>query len=164
LRDSVDSKVLSREQLVQRVKEWRSQGDKVILANGGFDLLHVGHVRYLEAAKRLGGKLVVAVNSDNSVRTLKGEGRPLMPDVERAEILAALAAVDAVVIFSELDVRGIIRDIHPDIHAKGTDYTPESVPEGDLVRAHGGRVQIVGDPKDHSSTDIIHSRLNPRRT
>ena len=149
---------------MQRVKKWRSQGDKVILANGGFDLLHVGHVRYLEAAKRLGGQLVVAVNSDNSVRALKGEGRPLMPDVERAEIVAALAAVDAVVIFSELDVRGIIRDIHPDIHAKGTDYTPESVPEGDLVRAHGGRVQIVGDPKDHSSTDIIHSRLNPRRT
>jgi rfaE bifunctional protein nucleotidyltransferase chain/domain len=164
LKDSVDSKVLSREQLRERVAQWRHGGDKIILANGGFDLLHVGHVRYLQAAKKLGGKLVVAINSDESVRSLKGTGRPLMPADERAEIVAALADVDAVVIFSELDVRGIIRDLHPDIHAKGTDYTPESVPEADLVRAHGGRVEIVGDAKDHSTTKIIESRLIPRRT
>jgi D-glycero-beta-D-manno-heptose 1-phosphate adenylyltransferase len=162
LKDSIDAKILSREQLVERVADWRNRGEKVILANGGFDLLHVGHVRYLRAAKRLGGNLVVAVNSDQSLQALKGEGRPLMPEGERAEIVAALADVDAVVIFSELDVRGIIRDIHPDIHAKGTDYTPESVPEADLVRAHGGRVEIVGDPKDHSTTEIIQSRLARR--
>jgi D-glycero-beta-D-manno-heptose 1-phosphate adenylyltransferase len=119
-------------------------------------------VRYLQAAKKLGGQLVVAVNSDDSVRALKGEGRPVMPEGERAEVVAALASVDAVVIFPELDVRGIIRDIHPDIHAKGTDYTPESVPEADLVRAHGGRVEIVGDPKNHSTTEIIRSGIPPR--
>lgn len=134
-----------------------------MLANGGFDLLHVGHVRYLTAAKALGGKLVVAVNSDASVRALKGEGRPIMPAQERAEIVAALAAVDAVVIFSELDVRTIIREIRPDIQAKGTDYTAESVPERDAVFEYGGRVEIVGDPKDHSTTELIRSRLSPRR-
>ena len=160
---SSQAKVLSREQLVSRVAEWRADGETIVLANGGFDLLHVGHVRYLQAAKKLGGRLVVAVNSDDSVRALKGEGRPVMPEGERAEMVAALASVDAVVIFSELDVRGIIRDIHPDIHAKGTDYTPESVPEADLVRAHGGRVEIVGDPKNHSTTEIIRSGIPPRR-
>jgi len=106
----------------------------------------------------------VAVNSDDSVRALKGEGRPLMPDAERAEIVAALADVDAVVIFSERDARALIRDIRPDIHAKGTDYTVQNVPEGDLVRAQGGRVEIVGDPKDHSTTEIIQSRLTRRRS
>jgi D-glycero-beta-D-manno-heptose 1-phosphate adenylyltransferase len=162
LTHSAQSKVVSREQLVNRVAQWRAQGETIVLANGGFDLLHVGHVRYLQAAKKLGGQLVVAVNSDDSVRALKGEGRPVMPEGERAEVVAALASVDAVVIFPELDVRGIIRDIHPDIHAKGTDYTPESVPEADLVRAHGGRVEIVGDPKNHSTTEIIRSGIPPR--
>ncbi len=134
------------------------------LANGAFDLLHVGHVRYLRAAKQLGGRVIVAVNSDASVRARKGVGRPLMPARERAEILAALADVDAVVIFPEPDVRAIIREIRPDVHAKGTDYTVESVPERDEVLACGGRVEIVGDPKDHSTSEIIRSRLGRTRS
>ncbi len=141
---------------------WRRAGDLVTLANGCFDLLHVGHVRYLHAARELGGKLIVAVNGDASVRALKGEGRPVMPAGERAEILAALADVDAVVIFTEEDVRAIIREIRPDFHAKGTDYTVESVPERDEVEACGGRVVIVGDPKNHSATGIIASRSRSR--
>ena len=155
-------KILTREQLRERVAEWRQAGVRITLANGCFDLLHVGHVRYLHAARQLGGKLVVAVNADASVRALKGSGRPLMPAEERAEILSALADVDAVVIFSEHDVRAVIREIRPDIHAKGTDYTAESVPERDEVEACGGRVAIVGDRKDHSATEIIRSRLTPR--
>ena len=138
--------------------DWRRAGDRITLANGVLDLLHVGHVRYLRAARELGGKLIVAVNSDASVRALKGEGRPVMPAEERAEILASLGDVDAVVIFPEKDVRAIIREIHPDFHAKGTDYTAESVPERDEVEACGGRVVIVGDPKNHSATEIIRAR------
>jgi D-glycero-beta-D-manno-heptose 1-phosphate adenylyltransferase len=163
LSTSAQSKIVDRATLRQRVEEWRRAGDGVTLANGCFDLLHVGHVRYLRAAKQLGGRLVVAINSDDSVRSLKGEGRPLMPAEERAEILAALSDVDAVVIFPERDVRAIVREIHPDVQAKGTDYTAASVPEGDLVRQYGGRVAIVGDPKDHSASDIIHTRLSPRK-
>ena len=144
--------------------EWRRAGDSITLANGGFDLLHVGHVRYLRAAKELGGRLIVAINSDASVCALKGEGRPLVPDQERAEILAALVDVDAVIIFPEADVRAIIREIRPDVHAKGTDYTAETVPERDEVLAHGGRVEIVGDPKDHSTTEMIRSRLGRMRS
>jgi len=157
-------KILTRERLLRQVEEWRRAGERITLANGGFDLLHVGHVRYLRGAKALGGKLVVAVNSDESVRALKGEGRPIMPAEERAEIVAALADVDAVVIFPELDVRGIIREIRPDIHAKGTDYTVESVPERDTVSEYGGRVEIVGDPKHHSTSEMIRSRLSPRKS
>jgi D-glycero-beta-D-manno-heptose 1-phosphate adenylyltransferase len=119
----------------------------------------VGHVRYLRAAKQLGGKLVVAVNSDASTRTLKGEGRPRVPEGERAEILAALTDVDAVIIFDSPDVAGLIRLLRPDVHAKGTDYTAESVPERDVVIACGGRVAIVGDPKDHSTTDLLRNDL-----
>jgi D-glycero-beta-D-manno-heptose 1-phosphate adenylyltransferase len=115
----------------------------------------VGHVRYLRAAKELGGKLVVAVNSDSSVRALKGAGRPRVPDHERAEVLAALADVDAVAIFDGLDVRDLIRLLRPDVHAKGTDYTAENVPEREVVIACGGRVAIVGDPKDHSTTEML---------
>jgi rfaE bifunctional protein nucleotidyltransferase chain/domain len=115
----------------------------------------VGHVRYLHAAKALGGKLVVAVNSDSSVRSLKGAGRPRVPDHERVEVLAALADVDAVTIFDGLDVRDLIRLLRPDVHAKGTDYTAENVPERDVVIACGGRVAIVGDPKDHSTTEML---------
>jgi rfaE bifunctional protein nucleotidyltransferase chain/domain len=159
-----DEKILSREELKHRVKAWRSRGEKITLANGAFDLLHVGHVRYLRAAKQLGGKLVVAVNSDESVRALKGDGRPLMPAQERTEILAALSDVDAVVIFPERDVRDLVRDIRPDIHAKGTDYTPESVPEKDTVIECGGRVEIVGDPKNHSTTQMIRHRVERRRS
>lgn len=143
---------------------WRRAGERVTLTNGCFDVLHVGHVRYLRAARELGGKVVVALNSDASARALKGEGRPVMPAEERAEILAALADVDAVVIFPEKDVRAIIREIRPDFHAKGTDYTAENVPERDEVEACGGRVVIVGDPKNHSATDIIGSRLTPRKS
>ncbi len=127
------NKILSREALKQRVAEWRAAGESITLANGCFDLLHVGHVRYLKAAKQLGGRLIVAINSDDSVRALKGEGRPLMPAEERAEILSALADVDAVVIFPERDVRALMREVRPDIHAKGTDYTADSVPERDVV-------------------------------
>jgi rfaE bifunctional protein nucleotidyltransferase chain/domain len=151
----VNEKILTRDQLKRRVEKWRKSGEKVTLANGCFDVLHVGHVRYVKAAKELGGKLIVALNSDDSVRMLKGEGRPHMPENERAEILAALADVDAVVIFSEPDVRPLIREIHPDIQAKGTDYTVDSVPERDVVAEFGGRVEIVGDPKDHSATAIL---------
>ena len=154
---------MSREELRARVDEWRLAGERITLANGGFDLLHVGHVRYLHGAKALGGRLVVAINSDESVRALKGEGRPIMPAEDRAEIVAALADVDAVVIFPELDVRDIIRDIRPEIHAKGTDYTVESVPERDVLSKYGGRVEIVGDSKDHSTSEIIRSRLSPRK-
>ena len=158
------NKILSRAALRERVEKWRHEGERITLANGGFDLLHVGHVRYLHGAKALGGKLVVAINSDESVRALKGEGRPIMPAEERAEIVAALADIDAVVIFPELDVRPIIREIRPDIHAKGTDYTADSVPERDVVAEYGGRVEIVGDPKDHSTSEIIRSRLSPRKS
>jgi rfaE bifunctional protein nucleotidyltransferase chain/domain len=156
-------KVLGRQQLRHRIQDWRRAGQRIVLANGNFDLLHVGHVRYLRGAKELGGKLVVAINSDESVRALKGEGRPIMPEQERAEIIAALADVDAVVIFPELDVRALIREIRPDIQAKGTDYTENSVPEKDVVAECGGRVAIVGDAKDHSTSEIIRSRLGPRR-
>jgi rfaE bifunctional protein nucleotidyltransferase chain/domain len=157
-----NSKILDRDALRRQVQRWRQAGQYITLANGCFDLLHVGHVRYLHAAKELGGRLIVAINSDDSVRSLKGEGRPLMPAEERAEILAALADVDAVVIFPERDVRAIISEIRPDVQAKGTDYTADSVPEADAVREYGGRVAIVGDPKDHSASEIIRTRLTPR--
>ena len=160
---STQNKILSRSELVRKVEEWRRAGERITLANGNFDLLHVGHVRYLAGAKALGSKLVVAINSDESVRALKGEGRPIMPEHERAEIVAALADVDAVVIFSELDVRAIVREIRPEIQAKGTDYTVDSVPERDTVAECGGRVAIVGDPKDHSTTEMIRLRLTPRK-
>jgi rfaE bifunctional protein nucleotidyltransferase chain/domain len=161
LSPSLHPKIVSRGDLRQRVGDWRRAGERVTLTNGCFDLLHVGHVRYLHAARELGGKLIVAVNADASVRALKGEGRPVMPAEERAEILASLEDVDAVVIFPEKDVRAIIREIHPDFHAKGTDYTTETVPERDEVEACGGRVVIVGDPKNHSATEIIRSRSRP---
>ena len=151
-------KIVSRAELQQLVLNWRAAGDRITLTNGCFDILHVGHVRYLRAARELGGKLIVAVNDNESVRALKGEGRPVMPAEERAEILASLSDVDAVVIFPEKDVRAIIREISPDFHAKGTDYTEESVPERSEVEARGGRVVIVGDPKNHSATEIIRSR------
>jgi D-glycero-beta-D-manno-heptose 1-phosphate adenylyltransferase len=153
-------KILNREELRARVESWRRAGEGITLANGAFDLLHVGHVRYLHGAKALGSRLVVAVNSDESVRALKGEGRPIVPAEERAEIVAALADVDAVVIFPELDVRAIIREIRPDVQAKGTDYTADSVPEREVVAEYGGRVEIVGDAKDHSTSEIIRSRLS----
>ena len=152
---SADNKVLSRDSLRSQVAAWRRAGERVILTNGCFDVLHVGHIRYLRGAKALGGRVIVAVNDDASVRALKGEGRPRMPAAERAEIVAALADVDAVVIFSEPDVRALLRELHPDIHAKGTDYTPETVPERDVVAEYGGRVAIVGDSKNHSTSALL---------
>jgi rfaE bifunctional protein nucleotidyltransferase chain/domain len=148
-------KIFNREQLRQVAAQWRQARESITLANGAFDVLHVGHIRYLQAAKQLGGRLVVAVNSDESVRKLKGERRPIMPDFERAELVAALGDVDAVVIFPETDVRALIRELRPEIHAKGTDYTAATVPERNEVLAYGGRVEIVGDPKGHSSRKII---------
>ena len=156
-RSNVKKKILSLEQLAAKSGQLRSTGKRVVATNGCFDILHVGHVRYLAAARKLGDLLVVGLNGDSSVRQLKGEGRPIMPEHERAEIVAALAGVDAVVIFPELDVRAIIREIHPDIQAKGTDYTEESVPERDTVIECGGRVAIVGDPKDHSSSQLLRA-------
>jgi D-glycero-beta-D-manno-heptose 1-phosphate adenylyltransferase len=160
----ISEKILSREQLKDRVAVWRRAGECITLANGCFDFLHVGHVRYLRAAKKLGGRLIVAINSDESVHALKGEGRPLMPAEERAETVAALADVDAVVIFPEHDVRALIREIRPDVQAKGTDYTAESVPERDAVLEYGGRVEIVGDTKRHSTSEIIRTRFGTRRS
>jgi rfaE bifunctional protein nucleotidyltransferase chain/domain len=133
----------------------RASGRRVVLANGCFDLLHVGHVRYLEGARALGDLLIVGVNSDAAVRRLKGPGRPLMPATERAEILAALRAVDHVVVFDGDTADGLVALLRPAVHAKGTDYTPESVPEREAVRAAGGRVAIAGDAKRHSTRDVI---------
>jgi D-glycero-beta-D-manno-heptose 1-phosphate adenylyltransferase len=147
--------VLSRADLISRVAAERAAGSRIILANGCFDLIHAGHIRYLEGAKALGGFLVVGINSDQQVRGLKGKGRPYISETERAEIIASIRFVDAVTIFDEPTVDELIDSILPDIHAKGTDYTADTVPERERVRAYGGRVAIVGDPKDHSSTDLI---------
>lgn len=143
------------ERLSAQAKAWRSQGKTLVLANGAFDLLHVGHLRYLQAAALEGDLLIVAVNSDSSVRLSKGDDRPVIPENERAELIAALRGVSHVIIFSDRTVEPIISALRPNVHAKGTDYTVDSVPEGDLVRSLGGEVRIVGDPKDHSSTETI---------
>lgn len=149
------TKILSLEALRDRLAEHRHRGQRIILANGCFDLLHVGHVRYLEGARGEGDVLVVGVNSDASVRHLKGSGRPLLSAPERAALVAALAAVDYVVVFDDLTVAPLIAALRPDVHAKGTDYTLETVPEREAVRAVGGRVAIVGDPKEHSTRDLL---------
>jgi rfaE bifunctional protein nucleotidyltransferase chain/domain len=153
-------KVRDRKALRRQVAKWRAAGQRIILTNGCFDVLHVGHIRYLRGAKALGGRVIVAINDDASVCALKGAGRPHMPAAERAEIVAALEDVDAVVIFSEPDVRALLRELRPDIHAKGTDYTAETVPERDVVAEYGGRVAIVGDPKDHSTSDLLRKWKN----
>ena len=150
--------ILSRSQLIERVKADRAQKLTIAFANGGFDLLHVGHVRYLAAAKREADRLIVAINDDESVRGLKGPSRPVLPQADRAELVAALGAVDYVVIFSEPTVTPLLELLRPDVHCKGTDYTVDTVPERDTVRAYGGRIAIVGDPKDHSTSDLL-SRL-----
>lgn len=147
--------ILSRSEIATRVATERRNGSKIILANGCFDIIHAGHVRYLAGAKQLGGFVVVGINSDSQVRSLKGNGRPFVSERERAEIVAALRFVDAVTIFEEPTVDELIDAIRPDIHAKGTDYTVDTVPERERVLAYGGLVAIVGDPKDHSSTDLI---------
>jgi rfaE bifunctional protein nucleotidyltransferase chain/domain len=143
------------EEAARQAAEWRSRGRRVVLANGCFDLLHVGHVRYLSAARGLGDALVVGLNSDASVRRLKGPGRPVIPADERAELIGALASVDLVVVFDDDSAEVLIARLRPDVHAKGTDYTEESVPERAAVLAAGGRVAIAGDPKSHATRDLI---------
>lgn len=153
-RDTANAPLLDRGRLIARVAVERRKGKNIILTNGCFDLFHVGHVRYLEGAKALGGFVVTAINSDEQVRISKGAGRPYVTERERAEIVSSVRFVDVVTIFSETNVEELIRALKPDFHAKGTDYTPDTVPEKDVVAEYGGQVVIVGDPKDHSSTEF----------
>ncbi|HUP40204.1 MAG TPA: adenylyltransferase/cytidyltransferase family protein [Vicinamibacterales bacterium] len=146
---------LSEDQLVAAVQADRDAGRTISFANGCFDVLHVGHVRYLADAKAQADRLVVAINDDASVSGLKGPGRPILSGADRAEMVAALESVDYVVLFSDPDVNRLLRLLQPDVHCKGTDYTPETVPERETVRAYGGRIAIVGDPKDHSTRDLL---------
>jgi rfaE bifunctional protein nucleotidyltransferase chain/domain len=148
-------RVLNREELISRVAEIRENGARIVFANGCFDVLHVGHVRYLEGARKLGDVLIVGINSDEQVAIQKGAGRPVLPADERAEIVASLESVTYVTIFDEPTVEELLLALKPDVHAKGTDYTVDTVPERDVVRSYGGRVAIVGDPKDHSTSEII---------
>ncbi len=148
-------KVKSLEELKSIIRELHSAGATVVFANGCFDLLHVGHIRYLEAARSLGDCLVLGLNTDESVRQLKGPNRPLMPEAERAEILSAISSVDYLLLFDDLTVDRILLELRPDIHAKGTDYSEASVPEAATVRSYGGRVAIVGDAKEHSTRDYL---------
>ena len=147
--------VVTETELLSRVADDRRHGRTIALANGCFDILHVGHVRYLEGAAHEADRLIVAVNDDASVRQLKGDGRPIVPAAARAEVIAAVRGVDYVVVFPERTVDRLLGVLKPDVHCKGTDYTPETVPERDAVRAYGGRVAIVGDPKDHSTRDLL---------
>ena len=147
--------MLLRSVLLERVADARRAGRTIAFANGCFDLLHVGHVRYLDAAAQEADVLIVAINDDESVRALKGKGRPILPAAARAELVAALRCVDFVVIFPESTVGPLLEAIRPDVHCKGTDYTLDSVPERDVVRGYGGRIAIVGDPKDHSTRDLL---------
>ena len=147
--------IVTRPQLLERAAGERAAGRTIALANGCFDLLHVGHVRYLEAAAREADVLVVAVNDDASVRELKGADRPILAEAGRAELVAALRSVDLVVVFPEPTVGPLLEALHPDVHCKGTDYTVETVPERAIVKAYGGRTAIVGDPKDHSTRDLL---------
>ena len=149
------SKVVSREELARRIADERTAGRTVAFANGCFDLLHVGHIRYLESAAQEADVLVVAINDDASVGRLKGEGRPILPAADRAELVAALRCVSYVVIFPEPTVGPLLASLRPDVHCKGTDYTVDSVPERDIVLAYGGRTAIVGDPKDHSTRELL---------
>ena len=153
--------VRDRDELTRLVEYARAKGAVIALANGCFDVLHVGHIRYLSGAKALADVLVVGINSDRQVRQLKGPGRPVMNAVERAELVASVESVDIVTVFDEPTVASLLLALKPDIHAKGTDYTQDSVPERDVVRSYGGRIAIVGDPKDHSTSEMI-SRLNSR--
>jgi rfaE bifunctional protein nucleotidyltransferase chain/domain len=147
--------IVSRDQLIERIRADRAAGRSVAFANGCFDLLHVGHVRYLQSAAAEADRLVVAINDDESVRRLKGEGRPVLAAADRAELVAALRGVDYVVVFPEPTVGPLLEALKPDVHCKGTDYTLDTVPERDVVKGYGGRVAIVGDPKDHSTRDLL---------
>jgi rfaE bifunctional protein nucleotidyltransferase chain/domain len=148
-------RILNEHELVEAIHAERAAGRTIAFANGCFDVLHVGHVRYLSDAKAQADRLIVAVNSDDSVKALKGPGRPILNGPDRAEMVAALDCVDYVVLFSDPDVHRLLRLLKPDVHCKGTDYTPETVPERDTVLAYGGRIAIVGDPKDHSTRDLL---------
>lgn len=154
-------RVVTDDELVAAVAADRAAGRSIAFANGVFDLLHVGHVRYLEAAAREGDRLVVAVNSDASVGELKGPGQPVMPDAARAELVAALRATDYVVIFGDRTVERLLLMLKPDVHCKGTDYTVDTVPEREVVRSYGGRVAVVGDPKNHSTRDLLARLRDP---
>jgi D-glycero-beta-D-manno-heptose 1-phosphate adenylyltransferase len=147
--------LVSRDELSQLVAQDRAAGHIIAFANGCFDLLHAGHVRYLHGAASEADRLVVAVNDDASVRRLKGEGRPILSAADRAELVAGVRGVDYVVIFSEPTVGPLLELLHPDVHCKGTDYTVDTVPEREIVRRYGGRIAIVGDPKDHSTRDLL---------
>ena len=149
------AEILTRTELAARIKQDRAQGLTHAFANGAFDLLHVGHIRYLEAARREADRLIVAINDDASVRGLKGPARPVLPQQDRAELVAALRAVDYVVIFPEPTVTPLLEALQPAVHCKGTDYTVDTVPERATVRAYGGRIAIVGDPKDHSTSNLL---------
>jgi rfaE bifunctional protein nucleotidyltransferase chain/domain len=151
------SKIVSRESLGERLAAHRARGERIVLANGCFDALHVGHVRYLQGARREGDVLVVAVNSDSGVRTLKGPGRPILPESARADLVAGLRAVDYVVLFSEPNVEALLEALRPNVHAKGTDYRADTVPERATAARLGIRVAIVGDPKDHSTHDLLET-------
>ncbi len=153
--------VVTEDELASAVARERAAGKRIAFANGCFDVLHVGHVRYLEGARREADCLVVAVNDDDSVRVLKGEGRPILQAADRAELVAALRAVDYVVLFPETTVARLLQRLRPDVHCKGTDYTTDTVPERETVRAYGGRVAIVGDAKDHSTRDLF-ARIRQR--
>ncbi len=155
-----DYKIASLPVVRERVAATRSAGHRLALANGCFDILHVGHVRYLNASRQQADQLVVAVNGDDSVRRLKGSGRPVLPASERALLVAALRCVDHVLIFEEDDVTRVLLELRPDVHCKGTDYTEDNVPEREVVRAYGGRVAIVGDPKNHDTRALL-ARLRP---
>lgn len=147
--------IVPLDRLAEEIDKVRRSGHKIALANGIFDILHVGHLRYLEAARALADFLVVAVNSDRSVRQVRGPGRPIIPELERAELLAGLRCVDCVVIFDEPDVRAVVRALRPHFHVKGTDYTLENVPEREEVERWGGEVRIAGDSKAHSTTAVL---------
>lgn len=149
------ARVLNRQDLCARVEVARKEGAKIVFANGCFDVLHVGHTRYLAGARELGDLLIVGVNSDDQVRIQKGAGRPILSEIERAELVAALESVDYVTVFEEPTVEQLLLTLKPDVHAKGTDYTADTVPERDVVRSYGGRVAIVGDPKDHSTSSLL---------
>jgi rfaE bifunctional protein nucleotidyltransferase chain/domain len=149
------AKIVARAELVERLGAARAAGRTIALANGLFDLLHVGHLRYLEAARREADLLVVAVNSDDSARALRGPSRPIVPAIERAELVAGFACVDWVTIFDETTVAPVLRDLRPDVHCKGTDYAPDTVPEAHVARELGVRVAIVGDPKQHATSTLL---------
>jgi len=151
----MNAPILTELELVETLAEERKRGKQIAFANGVFDVLHVGHVRYLQDAARVADVLVVAVNGDSSVRAIKGEGRPVMPERERAEIVSAIRGVSYVTIFSESSPARLLQTLRPDFQCKGTDYTADTVPEAEVVKAYGGKVVIVGDPKDHSTTEML---------